>query len=361
MSNDNSQSKTEQPTQRKLEKSRAKGQTAYSADLTGGLVLLAASILLAISAISMWESLKLETARCLYGLGDVDAANLGWQSMLLDSSWRIVQTGMPIAGLAFAMSFLSGGLLTGFRVTPEAFKLDLDKLNPTSGFSRLFSSRSLVRGAVAILKLTVISAILYVIMKMQHDQIGWSTTTSLDQTTELTIRIVLGMLLGVSGGLTIIGVADFGFQKWKHLQDLKMSHQEIRDEQKEDDGDPQVRARIKRLQREMGERSMIQDVASATVLVTNPTHFAVALQYSGDSMNAPIVVAKGKDFLAQKIIKVADMHGVLRIERKPLARALYHSVSIGSEIPLELYQDVAEVLSYVQGINSIAGRQAPTR
>jgi len=204
---------------------------------------------------------------------------------------------------------------------------------------------------MSLFKLSIIVAIVYFILSHQYRQPGWGNAGSLEQSIEMLVNLVILMLIGVASGLVILGTGDFAFQKWKHLEDMKMSRQELMDERKEDEGDPHFRARRKRIQREMSQRQMLQDVSSATVVVTNPTHFAVALKYEGTGMNAPVVVAKGQDHLARKIIQIARTHNVAIVERKPLARALYDNVPVGQEIPLELYQTVAEVLSYIHSID----------
>lgn len=358
MAHDPSQTRTEQPTQRKLERSREKGQVAYSADLTGGIVLLLVSQLLALLGSDLWNQVKRETAGLLFAAGDLRELDADGMAALWQWSWGLASTCLPVAAVAFVVSLLLGGLPGGFRFAAKSLEVDFSKLDVVQGFSRLISRRSLFRGLMAILKLVAVSVILYLVLAPGASRIGWTIASPLDQTADLALSIVIAMLPGVSGGLTAIGILDFAFQKWKHIEDLKMSRQELRDEQKEDDGDPHVRARIRRLRREMAQRSLPRDIATATLVVTNPTHYAMALRYRDGEMNAPVVVAKGRDHLAQKIIRLADLHRVPRVERKPLAQALYANVPVGAEIPLELYHAVAEVLAYVHELNRNARRAA---
>ena len=357
MAGDNAQERTEQPTQRKLEKSRNEGQIAYSSDLTGGVALLCTTLLFALMTNHFMDSLCRELVYLLGGFGRAMAGkpDSHWQFLLSQSTWNVALICLPIMSVAFISTLSIGAIVTGFRPTPKALKFDVEKLNPVKGFSKIFSSRSVVKGIVAIFKLGVISAITFLIIAQQWEALGIEGSKSLEQSVESLVTMVILLMLGVSAGLVILGVVDFGYQKWKHLQDMKMSRQEVIDERKEDEGDPMLRAVRKRLHREMSQRQMLQDVTSSTVVVTNPTHFAVALKYDRNTNGAPVVVAKGKDHLAFKIMDIARANGVAVLQRKPLARALYHNVPVGQEIPLELYQTVAEVLTYIYSIDRQAG------
>ena len=278
-----------------------------------------------------------------------------WQALLVQSTWRVVLICLPFVMITFLATLLTGGLMTGFQLSPKAIHLDLEKLNPVKGVSKVFSTRALVRGVMSLFKLSVISSIVYFIFVARYEQVGLLAGNSLDRSMDMMLDLLLIMMTGVSAGLVVLGIGDFVFQKWKHIEDLKMSRQELQDERKEEEGDPHVRARLKRLQREMSQRRMLQDVPSSTVVITNPTHFAVALKYEPRTMEAPVVVAKGRDHLARKIIQIARAHDVAVVERKPLARALYGQVEIGSPIPLDLYQTVAEVLVYIQSVDRQLG------
>lgn len=350
---DNSQNRTEQPTPRKLQRSREKGQVGYSADFISGISLLLSAVVIA--GISDWfmSSLQTQIVHMLTSLGDVQD-NMDVVSYI---GYFLENTGylcLPVLGVSFFTTLLFGGALTGFGVAPKAFELDFNKLNPVQGWSKIFSSRSVVRALMAIIKLTIISVIVMLIVRRQTWQLGLAAGQTVPATVFLTIDLVVQLLVGVAAAMVVLGVADLAFQKWKHLEEMKMSLQEVRDERKEDDGDPHMRARIRRLQREISQSSLQDSVSSATVVVTNPTHFAVALKYDRD-MNAPVVVAKGKDFLALRIMDIAKLNDVPVVQRKPLARALYHNVEIGGEIPVDLYQLVAEVLTFIHTIDRQVG------
>ncbi len=351
MSSQTDQNRTEQPTPRKLERSREKGQIAYSTDLTNGIALLITSLVFALLGDWFMHGLQEAIVELLSDFGPAARDDQLWTNLLTQSTWQVVLICLPVVLITFVATLLTGGLMTGFQLSPKALHLDLEKLNPAKGVSKLFSTRSVMRGVMSLFKLSVISGIVYFIVVTRYDQVGWLADDSLERSLDMMLDLLLVMMTGVSAGLVLLGIGDFVFQKWKHIEDLKMSRQELRDEHKEEEGDPHVRARRKRLQREMSQRRMLQDVPSSTVVITNPTHFAVALKYEPRTMVAPVVVAKGRDHLARKIIQIARAHEVSVVERKPLARALYSQVEIGSEIPLDLYQTVAEVLIYIQSID----------
>ncbi len=355
MAEQSAQSKTEQATPRRLEKAREKGQVAYSSDLTGGIVLGVISVLFVTFFDWFLEHFNIQIANHLYWTGAELAKgdHIGVSRLIAHTSSSIMWLVVPIVFASFVVSGLIGGVMTGFRFAPKAMALDLDKLNPVKGFSKIFSSRSVVRGVMAILKLVCLVAVVYGVLRLRSSHLA-AHLFDFDRAVAFSIETTGQIMLGISAGLILIGMFDYLYQKWKHLEDMKMTRQELVDERREDDGDPHMRARIKRLQRELAQRQMLSDVASSTVVVTNPSHFAVAIRYDRETMNAPQVAAKGADFMAEKIKEIARAHRVAIVERKPLARALYYSVNVGAEIPLEFYEMVAEVLAYIYRIERAA-------
>ncbi len=355
MAEQSAQSKTEQATPRRLEKAREKGQVAYSSDLTGGIVLGVISVLFVTFFDWFLEHFNIQIANHLYWTGAELAKgdHIGVSRLIAHTSSSIMWLVVPIVFASFVVSGLIGGVMTGFRFAPKAMALDLDKLNPVKGFSKIFSSRSVVRGVMAILKLVCLVAVVYGVLRLRSSHLA-AHLFDFDRAVAFSIETTGQIMLGISAGLILIGMFDYLYKKCKHLEDMKMTRQELVDERREDDGDPHMRARIKRLQRELAQRQMLSDVASSTVVVTNPSHFAVAIRYDRETMNAPQVVAKGADFMAEKIKEIARAHRVAIVERKPLARALYYSVNVGAEIPLEFYEMVAEVLAYIYRIERAA-------
>ncbi len=346
MAESSGQTKTEQPTPRRLEKSREKGQVAYSTDLTAGIVLLVISLSMMI--LTHWFFTEF-TERLTYLIGSIGWCSRHdehWLMLFQKSFWDGAVLSLPFAAIGFLTTVIVGGLITGFRFAPRALTWDVNKLDPVNGFKKIFSSRSVVRGAISIVKLLALSGIVFLLLKWQFSRISLSASNP-NSMAWISWQLVTQIAVAVSAALVLIGLLDFMYQKWKHLQDMKMTRQELQDEHREDEGDPHLRARLKKLQREMSQRKMLADVPSATAVITNPTHLAIAIQYERGKMGAPKVIAKGSNHLAHKIVRIARSHGIAIVERKPLARMLFASVPVGAEVPLELYQAVAEVLAYI--------------
>ncbi len=255
---------------------------------------------------------------------------------------------LPVALLALVLALVSGIGQVGFAVTPEALHPKWERLNPATGIKRLLSLRGTVEVLKGILKMSLVAGICYSALRGAVDS-GEMLNTMREPLPE-TIAVVGGLLwtmgLRVSVVLFIVAVADYAYQKYDFEKGLKMSLSEIKQENKQSDGDPHIKARIRRLQREMSKKRMMQDVPKADVIVTNPTHYAVALRYER-GRSAPQVVAKGQDEMAARIREIAREHKVPLVENKPLARSLYAAVDIGREIPPDLFEAVAQVLAFV--------------
>jgi flagellar biosynthetic protein FlhB len=235
----------------------------------------------------------------------------------------------------------------GFLLAPQALSPKLSRLSPITGLRRIFSLKSLVELLKSILKLVIVGCVAWSAISGE-----WRHVFPLVGSSPWTIGSHLGevaLRIGLRIGLVILALAllDYFYQRWEHERSLKMTKKEVKDEYKQREGDPKVKARIRQKQREMAMRRMMAAIPDADVVITNPQHLAVAIRYDRDTMAAPTVVAKGADFVAQRILEIADAHGVTILEDKPLARALYQSVEIDSQIPMALYKAVAEILAYV--------------
>ncbi|MEO1524844.1 MAG: flagellar biosynthesis protein FlhB [Planctomycetota bacterium] len=346
--------RTENATPQRLNKARQEGQLAFSAELLSG-VMLSVGVLL------------------FWGFGVLFFGTLGktislrltlFEPMIVEPQQLIpalisdvLRIGFVVGGFIVAIGLVAaacGLLQTNFNVSLKPLELKFNKLDPNSGIKRIFSSRSVVRGALAVIKATILLLIVYLVSRSRLEQIANASFGSYPELMLLMSDILLYAALAIAIMIAIVGVVDFAYQRWKHAQDMKMSLKDIKDENKESEGDPLVRARVRRIQAEMGRKRMLADVPQASVVITNPTHYAVALQYDPESMPAPVVIAKGADHLARKIIEIAKENGVAVVERKPVARFLYANVEIGKTIPFELYQAVAEVLNFVQKMRSAA-------
>ena len=339
--------RTEQATPQRIRRAFEEGQVGISSELLGS-VAFATGVVFFLLAGAWFFSQIVNSFR---------DREIMFQHAIVypESLRRIIQHDMIRMGKAvlamivpvFLITALVGGLQTNFNISFKPLELKWDKINISKGFEKIFSMRSAVKGIMAVVKVTAILLIAILFASSQFETILYSGTFSIEDMVFKLGLILLYLSLAAAATITLIGVADMAFQKWKHMQDLRMSIRDIRDEQKDSEGDPQIKARLKRLQNEMGRQRMMQDVATSTVVVTNPTHFAVALKYENKSMLAPKVVAKGADHLAKRIIEVAKENGVPVVERKPVARFLYFNVQIDQMIPPELYTAVAEVLNFV--------------
>ena len=336
-------------TPRRREEARKKGQVARSPELGAAATLLA--LVVALHAL-----LPGDAGTSL--LGDVqeafrfrghDALTFGqaqhWQVVGLTWIGRLV---LPALLLALVLALAAGVGQVGFAVTPEALTPQWERLNPASGLKRLFSRRSTIELFKGLLKLGLIGGICWGTLRGAFETGVFLRLAQMPLTdTMATVGALLWTLgLRSAGVLFVLAAADFAYQKYEHEKSLRMSMSEIKQEMKQSDGDPHTKGRIRRLQREMSKRRMMQDVPKATVIVTNPTHYAVALQYEA-GMGAPKVVAKGQDEVARRIREIARENNVPLVENKPLAQALHRAVEIGHEIPGDLYESVAQVLAFV--------------
>ena len=260
--------------------------------------------------------------------------------MLLAKTAMPVMFGILIIGLG--INFFQVGLM----ISTEKLEPKLENLNPINGFGRIFSKRSLVELFKSIFKIIVIGFFLYLYLKEQIPLMPYFIYFDLAQSLAETADIIFNMAFQIIAMIMFMAAVDYAYQKWQTTQDLMMTKQEVKDEYKQTEGDPQIKGKIKQKQRQMAMSRMMQEVPKADVIVTNPTHLAIALQYS-DGMVAPVVVAKGQDLVAERIKNIARENRITIVENKPLARALYEAVDIGGTVPQELYQAVAEVLAYV--------------
>lgn len=347
---ENTHDKTEQATPRRREESRSKGQIPVSAELNSGFHLLVASMLLWLTGSHLGPAMLSMLREWLPAIANIDGSTGQFRQWMSSFAVDIFVVSGVVLGVLFAVGLLIGFLQTSFNVSLESLQLDWSKVSPISGFGRLFSLRSVIKGLAAILKLSAVSGIVSWILISRFDSIASSSLLTLGGSLVLGWEIAVHLMLAVAAALVLVGGLDYLFQRWKHDQDMMMSKQEIKDEYKQMEGDPQLKARIRKLQRETANRKMMHDVPSATVIITNPTHLSIALKYDSDTMSAPKVVAKGAGAVALRMRKIAEENGVPIIERKPLARALYKMVDIGGEIPLELFQAVAEILVFVYGL-----------
>ena len=348
--------KTLQPTPKRLRDAREKGQVATSRDLSMAIGTLAATGVLTVAGSMLLHRLTGSITQALAHLGDRPLHDVKPEDLfpVVVSGGRLLAlTVGPIALAAAGAGVLVGGAQTQFNLSWEPLKPSFQKLSPQNGFARLSPKRSGIDTLRAILISTVLAALAWQIAKMlivDASVFSWITPqAAASRGWEDGVRVLWRSGLA----LLAVGAADFGVQKWRLQSSMKMSHQEVRDEAKQNETNPEVRARIRRIQRDMVRRRMLQAVPTATVIVTNPTHFAVALQYKREKNVAPIVVAKGQDLMAAKIREIARDHTVPIIENPPLARALFKECEVGDVIPGPLFGAVAEILAYLIRIKQL--------
>lgn len=348
-------SKTEKPTPKRIEDARKKGNVAKSQDMNNAAVLLTASVLLYF----YWPPV----ANTIRNLMIERLGHLPKQDLTLDFLAHLaIQTVqvvgvilLPILAALLFVGVVSNYAQVGNLLTFEPLKPKVEKLNPVNGLKRLFSMRSIVEALKGIAKVTLIGFICYGVISDRYVELATAYGTGL---------LGLGTLIGTTAwsiawrvmlALVILGLVDFAYQRYEWEKNLKMTKQEVKDEHKQAEGSPEVKAEIKKRQRKMAQRRMMSEVPKASVVITNPTHFAVAVQYERDRMEVPLVLAKGTDLVAKRIREIAEEAGVPMIENKPIAQALYKQVEVGDEIPPELYAAVAEILVAVQRANRKVG------
>ena len=345
--------KTEPATQKKLEDARKEGKVAKSKDLTQGIDLLVLFLLIKVFVGYMGErfmALFDSTLGRMAEFMSVNQKGVSMQAFGIVLNNAIIELFLiiwPFLVFGFVITFIVTVYQVGWKVTAKPMEPKLSKFNPVNGFKRIFSKDSLFELLKSIVKVGVIAYVAYTNVVDEADNLFVLYDISLNQAIALTGNIIIDFGIEISIIFIVIGLIDYIYQKWKFSEDMKMTKQEVKDEYKNTEGNPEIKGRIRQKMREASQRRMMQDVPKADVVITNPTHFAVAIKYDAEVSKAPIVVAKGEDYLAQKIKEVAREHNVEIVENKPLARMLYHNVDIGAEIPPELYQAVAEVLAMV--------------
>lgn len=337
--------KTEEPTSKRRSDAKKKGQVGRSTELSTAFVLLIGFFTIKMLAQSIYNELYAYTTYIFGHLDQtLDVENI--VNLFLEASIVFGKTALPIMLAIMLIGLGINFFQVGLNFNTEKLEPKLSNLNPINGVGRMFSKRSLVELVKSLLKIIVIGAFLYMVLKDQILAMPQFIYYDLDTSLGQMINIVLKMAFQICGVIMVIGVLDYGYQKWQTTQDLKMTKQEVKDEFKQTEGDPQIKGKIRQKQRQMAMARMMKEVPKADVIVTNPTHFAVALEYH-KGMTAPKVLAKGQDLVAQKIKAIGRENHVPLVENVPLARALYRTTEIGDFIPQELYQSVAEVLAYV--------------
>ncbi len=347
--------KTEQPTPKRLEKAREKGQVAQSQELPAVICVAALVLVLALTAPSL---LKWFVGQFQQGFSRNPGVFNGVESF--NAYFARIITGtmtamLPMLATLTVASIASCVVVSGLNFAPEALKPKLDELDPIKGFGKLFNIKALVKLGISVAKIIIVSLMVWMYFESKVEELAairWAWT---GQVLSMTCKLILGLLIRVCAMLVVIAVIEVVFQKWKFTKDMMMTKQEVKQEHKESNGSPEQKGRMRRVQIEMSRNRMLQEIPQADVVIVNPTHVAVVLKYDPNEMDAPKMVAKGKDHLADKIREIARAYGVPIVRKPELARTIYKTVKTGTSVPNQLFTAVAEVLAMVYRLRKNRG------
>ena len=339
--------RTEQPTPRRLQKALEKGQVAQSQELPAAVSIAVLVLMLGLMGPWLLDWFGTQMQSGLTGEKGVFADSHTFVKFANAQIVKGLLVIAPICGALLAGSVLACAAVSGLNFAPKALEMKFDAINPAKGFENLFNMRSVVRLMISVAKLFFVTLLVWLYLESQLETLaGLRWAWSLPMLAAMS-KIILGLLLRVCTAIVIIAAADVFYQKFRHAQELKMTKQEVKQDRKDTEGSPELKGRIRRMQMEMTRKRMLAEVPKANVVLVNPTHVAVAMRYDAKSMEAPVVVAKGADNVAEKIREVARAYGVPIVRRPELARTIYATVDIGGAIPSTLYVAVAEVLAMI--------------
>lgn len=344
--------KTEKATPKKRRDVRERGNVFQSRELSSALVLIGCFAALYIFASFIVDTLKANTVHLLsMRVEDGLFSEPGFKGIMAVGLTGYLKAVAPMAGVALCLGLVVSYVQVGFVFTPKPLQPNLNRINPAEGFKRIFSRRSFAQFIKSLLKISIVGYLTYKFIVDKYSELPSLLDMALEESAMVigTTLVRLGIYAGIV--LMVLAVADYFYQRFEYEKSIMMTKQEVREEYKQLEGNPQVRSRIRERQRQISMRRMMAEVAKADVVITNPTHYAVALKYDPEKANAPFVVAKGKDLIAKKIKEIANKNSVYMVENPELARSLYESTDIGELIPPRLYQAVAEVLAFVYSMN----------
>ena len=344
---DDAQEKTESATPKRLGEARRKGQIPRSRDLSAAAVTMSAAAALYMMGDTISGKLFVLMQRSFTLTREQALDSTQMVPMLANAALDGLKICAPVLAIIALAAVLAPLALGGWNFSSQALMPQFNRLNPLAGFKRIFAMQSVIELIKALAKFGVVGLVAVIVLWKDAPTLLALGQEPLDQAIGHTVRLSGQALIAITAGLLIIAGIDVPYQLWQHAKQLKMSRQEIREEHKESEGSPEVKGRIRQMQQTLARQRMMQDVPKADVIVTNPTHFAVALRYDEKRMRAPIVVAKGVDLIAARIREIGAENSVPIFEAPPLARVLYRNVDIGAEIPSTVYSAVAQVLTYV--------------
>ncbi len=347
MAEEDDADKTEDPTEKKKEKAKEKGQTANSMEVKSWVVLMIATLGLAFMASGIATDVRLLSTKFIEFPDQIPMDNQHLIKMMADTLLQAGLTLAPFVGLLLVVLVASSLAQTGLIWAPKKIKPEASKISLFKGIKRMFSARTLVEFIKGIVKITLVVVVGFSLAIPLLDDIVLFPIRDISVSLDRILEVVIWISMASFAVMTAVAVLDYAYQRYNYIKELKMSKQEVKDEHKQSEGDPQIKARIRQIRAERAQQRMMAAVPKADVVITNPTHFAVALSYKMDDMQAPVLVAKGVDSLALRIREVAEENDIAIVENPPLARALYAAVELDEEVPGEHYMAVAEVIGYV--------------
>ncbi len=346
--------KTEQATPKKRQESREKGQVAKSVELNTALILASALIFFYFNIKSLGRHFNDTFVHFINLSSHYEITVATFPNLVKAITYDMFSILLPFLILMVIISLFVNVVQVGFMITPKAMELKFDKLNPVNGFKNMFSMRSFGELVKSILKASVMSYILYLFIKIKMP--SWFNLIDVPQKVFFAalLKGIFLITLYILIFIVFVALVDYIFQKYNFEKSIRMSHKEIKDEYKQMEGDPHIKQKIRKTQMEIARRRMMEDVKKADVIITNPTHYAVAIQYDESKASAPVVVAKGMNKIAQKIKEIAIENDIVIVEKPIIARQLYKKTKIGEVIPEELYKAVAEILAFVYRLKNEA-------
>ncbi len=347
-----SEEKTEKATPKKRRDQRKEGNVASSKDVIAVASLIGCFYCLQILFPMIYESLRDTMIFQISAVESIEELSLGNLQMLgMKAVTVLAKCIFPLGVISLAIGVVATGIQTRFNVTTKPLKFKLSKLNPLKGLKNMFSLKQVVELLKAVIKIIILGVILYGILKDEIVVIAQMMDIDPLSSAAYVLKEIVSMVLKVAMVFAAIAGFDYFYQRWSYEKNLKMTKEEVKEEYKQTEGDPKIKGKIRSLQQSMARSRMMQAVPDADVIIRNPTHYAVALRYDIDKDNAPVVIAKGQDLIALKIVEIGEAHKVTVIENKPLARGIYASTPLGGQIPAEYYGVVAEILVEVFRMN----------
>lgn len=347
-----SDEKTEKATPKKRRDQRKEGNVASSKDVIAVASLIGCFYCLQLLFPAIYETLRDTMIFQITAVAEIDELSLGNLQMLgMKTVKDLAKCIFPLGVISLTIGVVATGIQTRFNVTTKPLKFKLSKLNPLKGIKNMFSAKQVVELLKAVIKIIILGVILYGILKDEIVVIAQMMDIDPLSSSAYVLKEIISMVLKVGMVFAAIAGFDYFYQRWSYEKNLKMTKEEVKEEFKQSEGDPKIKGKIRSLQQSMARSRMMQAVPDADVIIRNPTHYAVALRYDIDKDNAPVVIAKGQDLIALKIVEIAENHKVTVIENKPLARGIYASTPLGGQIPAEYYGMVAEILVEVFRMN----------